>query len=100
MLIIQHTAPCTLHSVHYTPHLHLQMTLNLTMYTLYYTLKAVQCTPQSYTEFGKFITFLLQQSKFACVGLKIFIAKCTFISGESTLPILPNQEGQYLKYSF
>ena len=46
----------TLHNVNHALHLHLQTPLNLNMYTSYYTLKTVHCTPQVYTEFVKFIT--------------------------------------------
>ena len=43
LLILQHTAPCTLHSVHYTLHLHQQMPLNLNL-NVHFVLPIKNCT--------------------------------------------------------
>ena len=72
-------AHCTLHSVHYALHLHLQMPLNLNMYTSYYILNTVHCTPHVYSAFGNFIASHCKHPKFARVGLKIYMAICTLI---------------------
>ena len=69
------TAPCTLHSVHYALHLNLQRPMNLNIYTSYYTLNTVHCTPHFYTTSWKFITSQCKHPKLAWVGLKIYIAK-------------------------
>ena len=59
--------------------MHLQMPLNLNMYTSYYTLNIVHCTPHVHTAICNFITWYCKHPKFAWVGLKIYMAKCTLI---------------------
>ena len=74
-----HTAPCTLHSVHYALHLTLQMPLNLNMYTSYCTLNTVQCIPHVYTAFCKCITSHYKTSKICLSWSQDLHGKCTLI---------------------
>ena len=71
----QDTAQCTVHTVHYILHLHLHL------YTSYYTLSAVHCTPHIYTVCCTFITSHCTQSKVGWfgsqdVGAKMYIEIC------------------------
>ena len=75
-----HTATYRQHSVYYTLHLHLQIPLNLIMYTSYYTVNIVRCTSHVYTEFCKCIISHCKHQQFVRVGFKIFMAKFFLIN--------------------
>ena len=49
------------------------------IYTLYYILNTVHWTPHVYSTFNRFITSHCKHPKFAWVGFKIYMAKCTLI---------------------
>ena len=53
--------------------------MHLLLYTSYYTLNTLHCTPHIYTAFCKFITSHCKHPKFAWVGLQIYMGKWTLI---------------------
>ena len=71
------------------------MPLILNMYTSYYTLNTLHCTPHVYTAFSKCITSHWENPKLASVGHNIYMAKSTLIEGflgfqmtQTVLPVL------------
>ena len=85
-------------SVHYALQLHLQMPLNLNMYTSYYTVHIEHCTLHTTCVHCIFqmYHFTLKNPKCACVGLNIYMAKCTLIYGGGTKTL--TVPGYFLAY--